>query len=444
MFGVTYVFLSLASLAAWWLEPSCASGTCSDVTHISAFLGRPWWLWGALYYAAAGALCLGMPRNRLTGMFLAAGALFHAGLIAYGYAMTGSICSVCWKFAAVGVLLTVSYWVLPEKKRAWATFVSVGPVRALAVIAVTLILLNPQATVPVHGQVTKVHGVAPTNALEPEERPVNAEAAECYLTVKKQDETMVCLDLRQKPALFFAVWCPHCPAALKEAAKLEPEKRPYIVVTYMRDGDGGKVEEKLAEAGLSGEPYYLTQSPPAEVQGVPSLVWWDDVLKHVEGAEAIAEKLNTPKLLGSAEITNPPDGGGKNAEIAARLINGAVIQPGEVFSFNYAVGPRTVSRGFVEGRSVIENAYGELEAAPDVGGGVCRASTALYQAAMDAGLEIVERHEHGLPVAYAGPGKDAAVAWPYWDFRFKNTAERPLKIGVDSDGGKLKVELWLL
>ncbi|MGB9804294.1 VanW family protein, partial [Desulfofundulus sp.] len=115
--------------------------------------------------------------------------------------------------------------------------------------------------------------------------------------------------------------------------------------------------------------------------------------------------------------------------------------PGEVFSFNRAVGPRTVSRGFVEGGSVVETVYGP-KAVPDVGGGVCRTATALHLAVLNAGLEVVERHGHSMPVSYAEPGKDAAVAWPYWDFRFKNTSGKTLAIKTRNDQGNLRVELW--
>jgi vancomycin resistance protein YoaR len=195
----------------------------------------------------------------------------------------------------------------------------------------------------------------------------------------------------------------------------------------------------------------VTQNPSSEEitqpltgnQGVPTLVWLEgSELRRVEGAGAITEKLHVPKLLGSAEIPNLPDAGAKNASMAAELMNGKVVQPGEVFSFNRNVGPRTISRGFVEGRSVMENVYGKMEVVPDVGGGVCRTSTALHLAALDAGMEVVERHGHGLPVSYAEPGKDAAVAWPYWDYRFRNTAGVPVVIEIIHDNqGKMKVEI---
>jgi vancomycin resistance protein YoaR len=194
----------------------------------------------------------------------------------------------------------------------------------------------------------------------------------------------------------------------------------------------------------------VTQNPSSEEitqpltgnQGVPTLVWLEgSELRRVEGAGAITEKLHVPKLLGSAEIPNLPDAGAKNAELATALINGKMVQPGEVFSFNRTVGPRTVSRGFVEGRSVMENVYGKMEVVPDVGGGVCRTSTALHLAALDAGMEVVERHSHGLPVSYAEPGKDAAVAWPYWDFQFTNTAGVPVVIEIHDHQEKMKVEI---
>ncbi|AEG15968.1 VanW family protein [Desulfofundulus kuznetsovii DSM 6115] len=446
--GYVYLLLSLAAIIAWQLEPSCASGACSAVAQLESFLGRPWWLWGALFYAVAGVLCLGLPKNRLTGIFLAAGAVFHAGLVGYGYAVTRHVCPFCWKFAVMGTLLVTSYWVLPGKKPGRTAYISAGPARALVVITLVLLVINPgtkPAVAPPAATVAMAAGAESQSGSFVTGGPKAIEGKAHYqLRVSTPGGAETYLDLREKPALFFAVWCPHCPEALKDLAMLSPEKRPYLVVTYPRDGDEEKAERKLAENGLAGELYYLAEKPPESVQGVPALVWMEgSELRHVEGAGAIAKKLRVPKLLGSAEISNPPDGGGKNVALAAALINGKIIQPGEVFSFNRTVGPRTVSRGFVEGRSIVETVYGP-KAVPDVGGGVCRTATALHLAVLKAGLQVVERHDHSMPVNYAGLGKDAAVAWPYWDFKFKNTSRKTLAIKARSDHGKLRVELWAL
>ncbi len=437
MVGIAYLLLALVAVAFWFLS-SCPSGMCPASDQIGSSL----WLLGALFYALAGVLCLGLRKNRATGAFLAVGAVFHIGLIIYVYSTSGAICPVCWKFAALGALLAAMYWLSAERKKNWCYLVSAGPARAMVVVAAILLLLNPQGHMSVQTSAAAISEAVSFETVRDENAPETAEASGCMLQVSTPDGAQTCLNINQKPVLFFAVWCPHCPEALKEIAKLDPEKRPYIVVAYLRDGDTEKARGKLAEAGLAGEPYYYVQSPPPEVQGVPALAWWEDGgLKCMERAEAIAEKLHVPKLLGAAEIPNPSDAGAINAELAAAMINGTVVQPGEVFSFNQAVGPRTASRGFVEGRSVVENAYGELEMVPDIGGGVCRASTVLYQAALNAGLEVVERHEHGLPVEYAEVEKDAAVAWPYWDFKFRNTAGVPVTIEAFSEQGKLRAQI---
>lgn len=114
----------------------------------------------------------------------------------------------------------------------------------------------------------------------------------------------------------------------------------------------------------------------------------------------------------------------KNAVKALEYLNGTVVKPGEVFSFNKTVGKRTLDRGFVEGLSGSGGRY-----YPDIGGGVCQAATAVYRAALNAGFKIVERHKHLRGAVYAPKGDDAAVDWNTgWDLKFKNTAPYPIVI----------------
>ncbi|MFZ5597164.1 MAG: VanW family protein [Bacillota bacterium] len=126
-----------------------------------------------------------------------------------------------------------------------------------------------------------------------------------------------------------------------------------------------------------------------------------------------------------------------NAGVAAKYINGLTLEPGNVFSFNKVVGIRTTSRGFITGKNIWEK--------PDVGGGICRMSTALYQAATKAGLKILERRPHSLPVHYAPNGDDAQISWGQVDLKFKNTSPYPLTIYSElmeeSDGRLLTAEL---
>lgn len=138
--------------------------------------------------------------------------------------------------------------------------------------------------------------------------------------------------------------------------------------------------------------------------------------------DIIANTFNQPILAGYY-LNNCA-----NAQRAAELIHDTIIQPGEMFSFNKVVGPRTVSRGFTEGRIIVNNQYRK-----GVGGGICRTSTALYQVAKQAGLQINEVHRHSLPIGYAKPNQDAAVWYNTQDLKITNTKEYPVKILTYTD-----------
>ena len=107
-----------------------------------------------------------------------------------------------------------------------------------------------------------------------------------------------------------------------------------------------------------------------------------------------------------------------NIKLAMSFINGRRVAPGETFSFNEAVGQRTSSRGFKKA-----TAYSGGEVTEQVGGGICQVSTTLFNAAVKADMEIVERHNHSLTVHYVDKGKDATVDWGHQDFKFKNTSD---------------------
>ena len=126
----------------------------------------------------------------------------------------------------------------------------------------------------------------------------------------------------------------------------------------------------------------------------------------------------------------------QNAKHAAERLNGAVVLPGQTFSFLKTVGPWTADVGY-ERAPVSYN--GEMVRA--FGGGVCQASSTLYNAALLAGLEIVERHRHHWPAKYAPMGRDAAVAHLDIDLRFTNNHPRPITIHSEVQGGYLVCEI---
>jgi len=145
-------------------------------------------------------------------------------------------------------------------------------------------------------------------------------------------------------------------------------------------------------------------------------------------------------LAWEGNVVHEPDafpGGVQNAIRAAGFLDGHVVMPGRVFSFNHVVGPRTKARGFVEGPALV----GRRMVFNDVGGGICRTSTALYRAALAAGLPIVERHRHSVVLPYALAGDDAAVWWGKMDLRFRNNTKSPLAVFAQADGKNVVMRL---
>jgi len=126
-----------------------------------------------------------------------------------------------------------------------------------------------------------------------------------------------------------------------------------------------------------------------------------------------------------------------NARLAARALDGVVIAPGATFSFNRTVRSWTMDRGYVKAPVSYD---GELVRA--FGGGVCQTSTTLYNAALLAGLPVVERHAHVFAPTYVAPGRDAAVAQYDIDLRLSNPYPWPLRIQARAQGDRLEVRLF--
>jgi hypothetical protein len=119
-----------------------------------------------------------------------------------------------------------------------------------------------------------------------------------------------------------------------------------------------------------------------------------------------------------------------NLRLALRRIDGVQIPAGRIFSFWAHVGRPTRKRGFVAGRELREGCV-----IPSVGGGLCQLSNALYDAALKAGFEIVERHAHTqvIPGSLAEVGRDATVFWNYVDLRFRAAAAFRIEADMDAD-----------
>lgn len=112
-----------------------------------------------------------------------------------------------------------------------------------------------------------------------------------------------------------------------------------------------------------------------------------------------------------------------NIRLVCKILTGHIVQPGETFSYNAAVGRRTTARGFKEAGVIDDGVLTK-----SIGGGICQPNTTLFQAVMKADFPIMERHPHSWPSTYTTVGLDATVSWGGPDFKFKNNSEYPVAI----------------
>ncbi len=152
-----------------------------------------------------------------------------------------------------------------------------------------------------------------------------------------------------------------------------------------------------------------------------------------------AEALGIRKQIASFTTRFHPADVNRTANIyvAAQALDGTILRPGELFSFNQRVGPRVEAAGYKEAPVIIN---GEL--VPDIGGGVCQVSTTLYGAVLLAGLKVDARTPHSIPVSYVPMGLDAAVVYDAVDFRFQNNTSGHLLVRAWVEQDRLTVALY--
>ena len=125
-----------------------------------------------------------------------------------------------------------------------------------------------------------------------------------------------------------------------------------------------------------------------------------------------------------------------NLRLAAAALDGTVLRPGEELSFNLVVGPRTAARGYGPAPVILRERRDV-----QVGGGVCQVASTLFDAALLAGLTVVERHRHSSPVDYVAPGEDATIAWGAKDLRLRNDLAQDVRVRVEVLGATLAARI---
>lgn len=128
-----------------------------------------------------------------------------------------------------------------------------------------------------------------------------------------------------------------------------------------------------------------------------------------------------------------------NIEITCSRLNGFIIKNGSTFSFCNTLGPSNAQKGYQEA-DVFDKDGNKKKG---FGGGNCQVSTTLYNAVSKvSNLQIIERHEHSNKVPYISDGKDAAVAYGSYDFKFKNNCGFDIKLSVSCTKNNVSVNLY--
>jgi len=127
----------------------------------------------------------------------------------------------------------------------------------------------------------------------------------------------------------------------------------------------------------------------------------------------------------------------QNIETAAARLDGVVLLPHELFSFNAAVGPRTKENGFSRGWEIFKG-----EMVEGIGGGTCQVASTFHAAAFLGGLDVIERLPHSRPSAYITMGLDATVVYPVVDLKIRNPYDFPVVVHSNVQGNTVFFELF--
>lgn len=129
-----------------------------------------------------------------------------------------------------------------------------------------------------------------------------------------------------------------------------------------------------------------------------------------------------------------------NINITCSTLNDTYVEVGEIFSFCNTVGKATSSKGYEKA-----DVFKDGEVIQALGGGNCQVSTTLYNAVLEVdGLDVIERHKHSNSVPYIKNGKDAAVSYGTYDFKFKNNTGNKIKISASCDSDYVYIKLFKL
>ncbi|MFD5326266.1 VanW family protein [Streptomyces sp. NPDC127092] len=199
-------------------------------------------------------------------------------------------------------------------------------------------------------------------------------------------------------------------------------------VVVEQDGRAGRSVSADA-LGRAVEPLLTKEGAAARTAPVATTATRPNLTADSLAALGITEQMSTFTV-------NFPTAPYRTTNIgrAVELINGSLVQPGEVWSFNRTVGERTEANGFVDGTMIMD---GQYQKAP--GGGVSAVATTVFNALFFAGVKPIEYGAHSFYIERYPAGREATVAWGTLDLKFRNDSGKPIYIKASSTDSSVTV-----
>jgi vancomycin resistance protein YoaR len=179
------------------------------------------------------------------------------------------------------------------------------------------------------------------------------------------------------------------------------------------------------------------------MRNIPVGSWVLVALLAVRGAWAgeapvPSAEIEFPVVLGtySTTLIGSLPARTQNIRLAAGALDGTVLEPAQVLSFNRRVGERTLARGYQPAPVILHEARDV-----QVGGGVCQVASTLFDAALLAGLRATERHRHSYPIDYIPLAQDATIVWGAKDLKILNCLDQRVRFRAEVLGTTLTVRV---
>lgn len=218
--------------------------------------------------------------------------------------------------------------------------------------------------------------------------------------------------------------------------EVEQESKPACLVFQPNEEQVFAVDEGQNAIIVNRDQLYqeidnaLTNNKKVKIE-IPIIEIENQIdIEALKDSVALRGEFSTSYATSSAERKN-------NVKKAIDSFNGMIVEPGQTVSFNETTGPRTEAQGYKNAHIIVGGVYVD-----GVGGGVCQASTTLYNALLLSDIEILSVNHHSLPASYVPLSFDAMVSGSYSDLVFKNTLDNPIYIKTFADDSNVTVQIY--